>query len=186
MNRQAGFTLLEVLIAVLIFSFAMLGIAGLQLTSIKVTQSSSFQAIAAERAYEMADRIRANKNAAMTDYTNALASTSGPTAGNGCSSLYPKSAGGTASACTATQLATDDAFVWQQTNQLLLPGGGGVVCNDSTPDDGTAATPACTAGATDPLVIKIFWNDDRVRAKSTAGDRSGSGSTRRFVTVFQR
>ncbi|MCP3868168.1 MAG: type IV pilus modification protein PilV [Gammaproteobacteria bacterium] len=56
-----GFTLLEVLITVVIFSVGLLGLAGLQATGIKVNHSSLLRTQATMLAYEIADCMRTNK-----------------------------------------------------------------------------------------------------------------------------
>mgnify|MGYP006992422190 CR=1 FL=1 len=38
------------------------------------------------------------------------------------------------------------------------PGGSGVVCLDSTPDDGTATEPACDSGGA-MFAVKVFWKE---------------------------
>ncbi|WP_395682627.1 type IV pilus modification protein PilV [Dokdonella sp.] len=55
-----GFTLLEVLIALLIFSLGMLGLAGLMVVSVKTNQSAYLRTQASFLAQSMADRMRAN------------------------------------------------------------------------------------------------------------------------------
>ncbi|ROM76814.1 type IV pilus modification protein PilV [Pseudomonas brassicacearum] len=66
-NRaQAGMTLIEVLVAVLILGVGMLGAAMIQLNALKYTDSSRMTSQASFIAYDMLDRIRANSGA---DYT---------------------------------------------------------------------------------------------------------------------
>jgi type IV pilus assembly protein PilV len=61
---QDGFSLLEVLIAVLIFSIGLMGLAGLQVVAMKANQNALFRSIASEAAYDLLDRLRANTRAA--------------------------------------------------------------------------------------------------------------------------
>ncbi len=61
MNKQAGFSLLEVLITMLIVSFGLLGIAGLVITSLKNTQGSYARSQASLLANDIIDRMRANR-----------------------------------------------------------------------------------------------------------------------------
>lgn len=56
-KSQSGFLLLEVLIAILVFSFGVLAIAGLQATMVKNTTDGQFRAIASQVAEQrIADR----------------------------------------------------------------------------------------------------------------------------------
>ncbi len=68
-----GFTLLEVLIALLIFSFGMLGLAALETYSVKANQSASARSQATALANTMLDNIRANRNNIASYYSNDYA-----------------------------------------------------------------------------------------------------------------
>lgn len=171
-----GFSLIEVLVAMIILLFGLLGVVGLQATSIKVTSSSSYRSVAASQAASIADRIRANLQGFDNgDYFGIWGTPGSLPANQNCYQVY---LGGTQTpaACDTVKLALDDAFIWQSENARYLPSGFGVVCRDNSPDDGTPAAPACTAGASDSrVVIKIWWNDSR----------AGGAAEERFVTVFQ-
>jgi type IV pilus modification protein PilV len=58
-HRQRGFSLLEVLIAVLVFSVGLMGLAGLQIVGMKANQNALLRSIASEAAYDMLDQLRA-------------------------------------------------------------------------------------------------------------------------------
>jgi type IV pilus assembly protein PilV len=60
-NPQTGFTLLEVLIALLVLSFGLLGLAALQAYSVKANQSANFRSQATALANMMLDNMRANR-----------------------------------------------------------------------------------------------------------------------------
>jgi type IV pilus assembly protein PilV len=64
-HRQGGFSLLEVLIAVLIFSIGLMGLAGLQVIAMKANQNAMYRSIASEAAYDMLDQLRAQVSKAM-------------------------------------------------------------------------------------------------------------------------
>lgn len=68
--RARGFTLLEVLIAILILSFGLLGLAALQAYSVKANQSAHFRSQATALANMMLDSIRANRTALAGYYSN--------------------------------------------------------------------------------------------------------------------
>lgn len=61
--RQSGFSLVEVLIALVIMSVGMLGIAGLYVESMQAGRTSIFRHNAVTIASDVADRIRANPSA---------------------------------------------------------------------------------------------------------------------------
>jgi type IV pilus assembly protein PilV len=162
-SREAGFSMLEVMVAVLILSFGLLGLAGLQALSLKSNVSAAQRTIATQLAYDIADRMRANQASVLSgDYNYAsysVSSVSGQTTSN-CL---------TTTGCSSTQLAQEDVYEWNQQICLQLPqstacntsGPWGVVCLDSTPNDGTPSSPACDGAAGAPWVAKVWWIDDR-------------------------
>jgi type IV pilus assembly protein PilV len=169
-NLAHGFTLLEVLVAVLVLSFGLLGIAGLLLASVQNNSVSTQRTAATFLAQDMADRIRSNINATKTKTANGAAQPafylSGDVAANN------NCFGVASTGCTNPQtVAARDLFVWQQQIAQSLPGGTGIVCRDRTPGDGvSAAINGCGPDASDePWVVKIFWV---VRDRA---DEAGSG-----------
>jgi len=61
-----GFSLIEVLVSVVVLSIGLLGLAALQVSGLRVGQSSFYRAQAAQFATDMADRLRANAGEART------------------------------------------------------------------------------------------------------------------------
>jgi type IV pilus assembly protein PilV len=164
---QRGFTMLEVLIAILVVSFGLLGLAGLQVIALSNTHSAALRTIATHQAYDMADRMRANMAGVLAGAYN------NPTESENKNCL--KTAG-----CSFQQMAQMDAYLWNQANDRLLPRGIGVVCIDGTPTDGNdPAAPACDNAAGAAYVIKVWW-DDKERDPN-----SGNVIWTKFVTSFQ-
>ncbi|MGH8194796.1 MAG: type IV pilus modification protein PilV [Woeseiaceae bacterium] len=60
-----GLTLVEILVALLILSIGLLGLAGLQTLSLRFNTSAYFRTQATTLAYSLADRMRANRQAAL-------------------------------------------------------------------------------------------------------------------------
>jgi type IV pilus assembly protein PilV len=105
--KVRGFTLIEVLIALVIMSVGMLGIAGLYVHSMQAGRTSMFRHHAVTLAGDVADRIRANPRAGAV---YALAG-----ANNNCI------AGGID--CTAAEMAANDIFLWDLQATQTLPNG---------------------------------------------------------------
>ena len=106
-KRAGGFTLVEVLIALIILSVGMLGIAGLYVHSMQAGRTSLFRHHAVTLAGDVADRIRANPRAAAV---YALAG-----GNNNCVD------GGVD--CTPQEMAANDIFLWDQQAADTLPNG---------------------------------------------------------------
>jgi type IV pilus assembly protein PilV len=66
-SRQRGATLIEVLIAVVVLSIGLLGLAGLQVTSVQSNHSAYQRSQASLLANDLADRMRANRTEALTN-----------------------------------------------------------------------------------------------------------------------
>lgn len=111
-KRVSGFTLIEVLIALIIMSVGMLGIAGLYVHSLQAGSTSLFRHHAVTLAGDIADRIRANPRA-------GAAYAVSPGVNANCVS------GGVN--CTRAELAGNDVFLWQQQAAATLPNGTVVV-----------------------------------------------------------
>ena len=106
-NRLRGFSLVEVLIALIIMSVGMLGIAGLYVHSMQAGRTSLFRHHAVTLAGDIADRIRANP-LARDAYEGAGAD-------NNCVD------GGID--CVAADMAAKDIFLWLEQAAATLPDG---------------------------------------------------------------
>ncbi|MCQ4313670.1 type IV pilus modification protein PilV [Stutzerimonas sp. VN223-3] len=62
---QRGATLIEVLVAMLILSVGLLGLAGMQMTALQSNQSAYYRSQATVLAYDVIDRMRANRSDAL-------------------------------------------------------------------------------------------------------------------------
>jgi len=152
-RRSIGYALLEALVAVIVTSVGFIAAARLQTLGMTFNNSAMYRQKATLLGYQMTDRMRANQaGLARGAYDNPIP---GDTA---CLST----------GCTPVALARADAAVWSADLAAQLPEGAGVVCVDSSPDDGEAGAPACD-GVGQLLAVKVWWND-------TFG-------TSRFVTV---
>jgi type IV pilus assembly protein PilV len=65
MPRQTGFTLIEILVTVIVLAIGLLGLAGLQATSLRFNNSAYHRSQATSLAYDMVDRMRVNRQAAL-------------------------------------------------------------------------------------------------------------------------
>ena len=143
---QRGVALMEALVAILLLSICALAYAGLQLRGLSANSSSMWRSKASLLAYEMADRMRANRGAVSNGDYNAL---SVPQAITNC---------GSSSSCAPARMALLDYSLWSATLARELPGGTGVVCLDGSPDDGSASAAACD-GTGSMLAVKVFWSE---------------------------
>lgn len=156
-----GYILIEALITVLIFAIGLLGVVGLQAVALSSSSISNMRTEATVLAIDMADRMRANRGAA--DGTPGAGYDAATPDDNACRSVYAAAVQGSPAPCTPEQLAADDMFDWLDQVQQSLPAGAGVVCIDSTPDDGDAAADPDCDGAGNSYAIKVWWGQRSTR-----------------------
>ena len=66
-RKETGATLIEVLVAMVVLAIGLLGLAGLQATSIQSNHSAYYRSQATLLASDLADRMRANRTEALTN-----------------------------------------------------------------------------------------------------------------------
>ncbi len=132
---QAGVSLLEVLVAIVILSLGLLGITGLQVTGLKNSHSAYLRGQAAQYAYDMIDRMRVNKKAAVEDGSYNLAmNASAPTCGTlaTCDQAeWLAQVGGLPGGDGAIGVVNGKATVTVQWSEAALGGGTGTFAVDS-------------------------------------------------------
>lgn len=60
-HRQGGATLLEVLISIIVLALGLLGYAGLQMASLKGSNTAYYRSLATMATYDLIDRMRADR-----------------------------------------------------------------------------------------------------------------------------
>lgn len=140
-----GFSLLEVLIALLVLSIGLLGLAALQTVGLTFNRQSYGRTQATLQAYDIIDRIRASKN------NNAVINGNYDNVALGATPGTVDCAAGT---CTADQMAQYDIRTWNNANKSILPQGSGVICRGTL--DATLST--CTVSGS-IYRIGIKWKE---------------------------
>lgn len=130
--KQSGFTLLEVLVAMLVLSIGLLGLAGLMASSMRNNQSAYHSTQATWLAYDILDRMRANNAVALAGGYSAASALGSPAA---CSTTAP-----------SVSIAAQDIGSWKNMIACALPVGDGAI----------TVTPANRR-----VRITVQWNDSR-------------------------
>ena len=147
-NNQAGFTLMEVLIALLILSIGLLGLASLQTNGLRSNQMASMRTNATLLANDIADRMRANPTGVDAQSYVIATSDADP--------VIPVGETCEGTTCTAAQMATYDLAQWRGAVRAL-PGG-------------TSAIVRTVTGAVVTHTITVFWDEYR---KGISGTNCG-------------
>jgi type IV pilus assembly protein PilV len=110
-SRQSGFSLIEVMIAILVLAFGLLGFALLQTMNVRFTKSAQQRTIATNLAYELVDVMRSQRSQASFYNGITYGSFSGVTTPTG--------------GCARTSAATPAANItrWKCEVRNALPGG---------------------------------------------------------------
>lgn len=150
-RNQRGFSLVEVLVALLVIAFGLLGVAGMQALSIGNTSTANLRSIAALQASSMAAAMSSNEGYWQTPQTTTTVTVVGTTiTGTGMATSAPSTcvaSSSTPTACTALQMAEADLSTWGQTLAAVLPNGTGTI--------------NCTLPANQPVFCQIVvtWTE---------------------------
>jgi len=128
-----GFTLLEVLVALLVLSIGLLGLAGMQTLSLRNNQSAFQRSQAVVLAYDALDRVRGNRDQAAS-YVTTFDEESADFSTTNCP----------AAGCTAAQMAGNDLAAWKA-EVTRLPAGAGQIAID----------------ANNQATVEVRWSDNR-------------------------
>jgi type IV pilus assembly protein PilV len=130
-----GFTLIESLVALLVLSIGLLGVAAMQLSSLQANNGAFQRTQATFLAQDMADRMRANRRAALDQE-------------------YDMAYGDAAPNAPAT-VAENDIVAWKDRLAATLPAAASGEAEDA-PDAEIE-----TDVATETVTISIRWDDSR-------------------------
>ncbi len=106
-SKQSGVTMIEVVITMFVMTVGLLGLAGLQSTSVKDSLDTAKRSQAAWLVSEVVERIRANPNGQDTGYTANISTEDCAKPAKQCADTH---AGDAATDCTANEMAAFDLW----------------------------------------------------------------------------
>lgn len=157
-KQLSGFTLIEVLVALLILSFGMLGLVGMQAFALKANHEAKLYAEATNLARELAEMMRGNNLIAIK--TDAV---SNPYLTDSLAAADPDTVClGVGDSCADTKsVAQSQMTEWKARVANALPGARANICFDAEPyDDQGLPQWDCTpgkAGVDEVIVLKLGW-----------------------------
>jgi type IV pilus assembly protein PilV len=165
-NRAAGFTIIEVLVAMLVLALGVIGSSAMHLTALHTRHQSALLSNATQLGTSMLDTMRANsRQIQASDVDN-------PYLGLDDDALLPAAPAGAAcfagAECDSAQLAAFDIAHWRRQLRASLPGGRFVICRDDQVRDGASIVWACSGAPAAPIVIKLGWTEPGINAQQHA------------------
>src|SRR5690349_2948264 len=154
MRVRAGFTFVEVLVALFVVALGIAGAAALQTLAVRAARDAARLADATRLARSLAERMRANPRAlALPDnpylHLDYDAGSGAPTAPALC---YADAD------CDAENLARFDVFEVAEVLSANFPGGRIRVCRDAGAPDAAGVLPwTCDPEDGAPVVVKLGW-----------------------------
>jgi len=155
---QQGFSLIEVMVAVLVISIGLLGVAVMQLIGLKGSSQSHSKSNAAHHAHALLERMRGNITGVHADnyvYDSSTRKCTAPPAPN---------CGLAAANCTPKQLADYDLFSIYCGNTNFSPGG---VRGDLS---GGRLIVSCPVDCQTGVQLELSWNEQALGEESGGKD----------------
>ena len=159
-HSSMGFSLLEVLISIIILSFGLLGMVGLQAAAIQANRDARIQSAAVNLARELAEMMRGNKDISLLTAGNPYVGHFNTSPMAAATPAYCLNvATGTTPCANGTQIANAQMTEWLTRVDAELPSPVVRVCIDSAPFDasGVARWACDLTGVGATTVIKIGW-----------------------------
>jgi type IV pilus assembly protein PilV len=133
-QAQRGFGLVESLVALVVISVGMIGIAALYGQGLRASVTALNRTLAVNLASDMADRIRTNRRGEGSYNTAAAAN-------RNCDPAHPP-----VKDCSPQEMANHDLWLWRTDVAAALPGPG-------------VGTVAFAAGSPPTYTITVTWQD---------------------------
>jgi len=143
-HRNHGFSLIELSVATAVFSIGLSSLSLMMLSAVRGTDDAWHLTMAEIQAESLAEFIAMNPDAT-GHFVNPPRSQPLACLGQDCAPA----------AMAAAMMAS-----WQSRIRGILPAGVGLVCRDSSMQDGSPSDAMCDGDGT--LVIKVWWSDGGV------------------------
>ena len=191
LDVQQGFSLVEVLVAIVVLSFGLLGMVGMQAFALQSNQEARLQGQAAVLARELAEMMRGNKVVGSDPSSTNNFYLGTFTVGNlsmGSNASYCSGANALTPCATPADVAKAEMTDWLNRVNTELPGAQVTICFDGAPYDSNGMPQwTCTpTGADEIAVIKIGWTratTDRSRTDAGAIESAASNPPHLIVPV---
>lgn len=182
-NQSRGFSLIEVLISIIILSFGLLGMVGLQAAALQSNREARMQSAAGSLARELAEMMRGNKDVGLLTSSNTYFGDFSSPLAPATTSYCMNVATSTTACADTTAIANAQMTEWLSRVDSELPGARVRICVDSAPFDANGAPQwNCTAAGTGATtVIKMGWTRGSTNRAQTGANLLDRATTPALV-----
>ena len=156
-QQQRGFTLIEVMVALIVLVLGVLGAAAMTLTALRDNKQSGLRSQASAYAYEVSDLMRMAGSAPGQEaiFTSGTAPASVAT----CWST----------GCSLADMAKNKYYEWRTKLTGTMPNADAKICRDvANLTSNAAGYASCDGLGTSPLVVKIRWDEKSNNARDAS------------------
>jgi len=178
---QQGITLIEVLVTMVVMSVGLLGLAGLQTTSVKDGLDNAKRSQVTWLVTEIIERVRANPEGRATGYNTTINSSECPTAP--AQQCADNSQGDASITCTPNQAAAFD--VWEV---FCGQAENGVMANSADTLQLTSVTTGCVGTCTDTsdFTVTINWQSLAVVNSTVLSETAIAANSEQSISMTVR
>ncbi|BEU74816.1 hypothetical protein MAFF211271_43710 (plasmid) [Ralstonia syzygii subsp. indonesiensis] len=170
-RRQAGFSMIETLITLIVISVGLLGLAKIQAASISSTQNTRVRSLIALQTESLAAAMHANKGFWAAGLAPSTFTVSATTVTDASGTLNA-SVSGCSSACTPSLLAAYDVQAWASAMNAKFPS--------------YSATVNCSTSVSTPVTcnVTVSWSEKYVAINSMTSASGVTSSATQSFTLY--
>ena len=182
-RSQAGFSMVEVLVAVMVLSVGVLGAVGMQAASMQSNKDARYQAAAGSLARELAEKMRGNHTVAIETTVAANPYLLDVTLSSATTLSAPTPNCVTAACPTALNIANWDIYEWQLRVRDTFSSPKIKICMDQDPFD-SSGNPKWECSDTGTVaVLKMAWNRPHDKSATGATQLTSLADTKPMLLV---
>lgn len=171
-RRRAGFSLIEVLIALLVVATGLLGLAKMQALALSATKNSGSRGLISLQAESLSDLMHANRAYWAEGLAPSVFTVAGTTVTDATGVLNAAVAGGCLTSCTPARMAANDVQAWAADMNSQFPS--------------YTAKVDCSTDTTQPISCTIYltWSEKTVAMNRTTATGAASQVSTESFSIY--
>jgi len=180
-SKQKGFTLFEVVVAMIVCGIGLLGLAKMAALAVSTTQNAGSRSLIAVQMESLASMMHANRNFWQSGQILKFSAT-GTTITDSKGILTGTYPAGCLTICTPAQLAAFNVNTWANDMNNQFPSYTATI--NCTPATSTVIVGAATAPASIDCSINVTWTEKQIAVNATAAVGSTAQVTTQSYSVY--